>query len=54
MIEAGCAPNMFQPTILSESKLNGTDDLLIKRGEGEWFALSPEDANAFMRWKRIS
>jgi hypothetical protein len=25
-----------------------------KRGEGEWFALSPEDVGAFMRWKRIT
>jgi hypothetical protein len=24
-----------------------------KRGEGEWFALSPEDIRAFKRWKRI-
>ena len=25
-----------------------------KRGEGEWFALSPEDVKAFTRWKRIA
>lgn len=25
-----------------------------KRGEGEWFDLSPEDIKAFKRWKRIS
>jgi hypothetical protein len=24
-----------------------------KRGEGEWFELSPEDIKAFKRWKRI-
>ena len=24
-----------------------------KRGEGEWFDLSPEDITAFKRWKRI-
>jgi hypothetical protein len=24
-----------------------------KRGQGEWFVLSPEDAKAFKRWKRI-
>ena len=24
-----------------------------KRGEGEWFDLSPEDIKAFKRWKRI-
>lgn len=24
-----------------------------KRGEGEWFNLSPEDIKAFKRWKRI-
>jgi len=24
-----------------------------RRGEGEWFALLPEDVNAFKRWKRI-
>ena len=24
-----------------------------RRGEGEWFALSVEDVNAFKRWKRI-
>lgn len=24
-----------------------------KRGEGEWFDLSPDDINAFKRWKRI-
>lgn len=24
-----------------------------KRGEGEWFALSPEDIQAFKRWKKI-
>jgi len=25
-----------------------------KRGEGEWFDLSPEDISAFKRWKRIA
>ena len=24
-----------------------------KRGEGEWFDLSPDDIKAFKRWKRI-
>lgn len=25
-----------------------------KRGEGEWFDLSPDDIKAFKRWKRIA